>query len=425
MSDARVVAPAVCLGCGCACDDIAVHVAGGRITDAERACELGRRWFGDGRVPGAVLRGGAAAALDDALADAAALLWAARGRVLVYLAPDVSCEAQREEVAVTDRLRATVDGATSDAAASGLLAAQRRGRTTATLGEVRNRADRLVFWAVDPAERYPRFRSRYVPVPADGDVPAREIIAVDVGAGRGPADAGARLALEPADEIAALSVMRAVVLGRALSELPPPLAAAAALARTLTQARYAVLVHDAEDGPAGGDPYRAEALIALTQALNGPTRAALTSLRGGGNRSGAEAVLTWQSGFPFAVEYSSGVPRYAPLERGGRPPAGRCQAALVVGAIAALPPEALAALRAALGDVPSVIIGPRASESAAGARVAIDTGVAGIHEAGIAYRMDEVPLPLRPALPGTGHSAAATLAALGDALGALQKQVTL
>ena len=41
----------------------------------------------------------------------------------------------------------------------------------------------------------------------------------------------------------------------------------------------------------------------------------------------------------------------------------------------------------------------------------IDTGVAGIHEGGTAYRMDDVPLPLRPPLGGV-RSAAETLAAL-------------
>jgi hypothetical protein len=45
-------------------------------------------------------------------------------------------------------------------------------------------------------------------------------------------------------------------------------------------------------------------------------------------------------------------------------------------------------------------VGPRASNTPFPARVAIDTGVAGIHEAGIGYRMDDLPLPLQAALPG-------------------------
>jgi formylmethanofuran dehydrogenase subunit B len=50
--------------------------------------------------------------------------------------------------------------------------------------------------------------------------------------------------------------------------------------------------------------------------------------------------------------------------------------------------------------VPTVAIGPRASVSCPAARVTIDTGIAGIHEGGTAYRMDEVPLPLTPPLTG-------------------------
>jgi formylmethanofuran dehydrogenase subunit B len=46
-----------------------------------------------------------------------------------------------------------------------------------------------------------------------------------------------------------------------------------------------------------------------------------------------------------------------------------------------------------------VVIGPRASETRSPVRVAVDTGVAGIHEGGTAYRMDDMPLRLRPPLP--------------------------
>ena len=50
-----------------------------------------------------------------------------------------------------------------------------------------------------------------------------------------------------------------------------------------------------------------------------------------------------------------------------------------------------------LDTVPAAVIGPRAS-AVTGARVAIDTGAAGIHEAGTGYRLDDVPLPLTPVL---------------------------
>jgi formylmethanofuran dehydrogenase subunit B len=420
MTAPRTVEQVTCLGCGCVCDDLSVRVDGGRIVEVAPPCPLGRAWFGDGIVPDRILRGGTPTSLDQAIAAAADLLTAASGKLLVFLGTDLTTQAHRVALAIGDLLGAVVDQATSEAAAAGLLAAQRRGRATATLGEIRNRADTLVFWGVDPSARYPRYLSRYAVQPVGthvpGGRPGRTVIAVSVGADRGPGEADLRLALDPADEIAALSVMRATVLGNDLDELPERLRAVADIARRLTQARYAVLVHEAEPSDERRDGHRTEGLIALAQALNGPTRAALSSLRAGGNRSGAESVLTWQTGYPMAVDYSDGFPTYAPSSRGllqvGQ---GRFGAALVAGSVVGL----ATVVTETLARVPTVAIGPRASEAALGAQVTIDTGVAGIHEAGTAYRMDEVPLPLRPPLSGP-RSATASLSALLAAVRARQ-----
>jgi formylmethanofuran dehydrogenase subunit B len=362
-----------------------------------------------------VLRAGKPATLADALTEAATVLMKARERLLVYLGPDVTSQAQRAAVTLADLLRATVDSATSDGAAAGLLAAQRRGRATATLGEIRNRGDVVLFWGVDPSQRYPRFMSRYALEPAGTQVPegraGRFVIAVNIGAGKGPAGADLTITLEPSEEIAALSLMRAAVLDHPAHGLSDNLARAVGLIGRLTEARYAVLVHDAEPTTQPWNPLRVEALIALVQTLNGPTRAALSSLRAGGNRPGAESVLTCQTGYPFAVDYSRGYPRYVPGERGlDRLARGGLDAALVVGSPSLDPDPA-----AALGRIDTVAIGPRASQSSFTTRVAIDTGVAGIHEAGTAYRMDEVPLSLRPPLTGQ-RSAVETLQALMDAV---------
>jgi formylmethanofuran dehydrogenase subunit B len=399
-----------CLGCGCGCDDLSVSLSEGRIVDVGPVCPIGRNWFGDGSVPSKVLRSGQPVSFDEALAEAAAALIEARGVLLVYLAPDATSQAQRLALTLADLLGAAVDAATSETAATGLLAVQRRGRAGATLGEIRNRADVVLFWGVDPAERYPRFIVRYVE-PAGTQVPqgraGRTLVAVSVGSERGPKGAEVSLDLKLDEEIAALSVMRASLLGHPMEKVPQRIKQAVEIAERLSRARYAVLVHDAEPTEQSRNPLRVEALIALAQALNGPTRAALISLRAGGNRPGAEAVLTSQSGYPFSVDYSQGHPRYLPTERGlDRLAAGAFRSALVVGS---LPEDDRA--QAALAQVSAIAIGPRASEATFQTRVAIDTGRAGIHEAGTAYRMDEVPLQLRAALEGP-RSTTETLRAL-------------
>ena len=88
------MAYATCLGCGCACDDITVTVQENRIVGAERACAMGAAWFGDGRAPSRAMVDGRDTPHEEALSAAARLLNHAT-RPLVFLAPDVSNEAQR------------------------------------------------------------------------------------------------------------------------------------------------------------------------------------------------------------------------------------------------------------------------------------------------------------------------------------------
>jgi len=108
MTSGRTVAHVTCLGCGCACDDITVVVERDRIASLVNACPLGQTWFGDGTVPEESRVKGRAGSLQRALTEATKLLTGAK-RPLIYVAADVSCEAQREAVAIADRLRAALD----------------------------------------------------------------------------------------------------------------------------------------------------------------------------------------------------------------------------------------------------------------------------------------------------------------------------
>lgn len=405
----RMVHSVTCLGCGCTCDDIAVRVAGDRIVAADRACALGVAWFGDGRAPSRIRVDGQDSPLDAAL-DAAATLLSTATRPLVYLAPDLSCEAQREAVAIADALGAALDSITSATALPSIIAAQERGRASATLGEIRNRADLLVFWGIDPATRYPRYSTRYAPEPSGVHVTdgrrSRKVVAVDVGDAKGPADADTRIAIRPEDEVAVLTTLTAAVRSIAIPEDDgEPWRTVRALAPVLMQTKYAVIVADGEaDESERRDGGRAAALVALGQALNGVTRCAVSTLRGGGNRSGADAVMTWQTGYPCAVDFTHRYPRYRPHDgtAAARLSGGAVDAVLVLGSASRIP----AGILEPLAGVRRVVIGPAASDSAlAAAGAVIDTGTAGIHEGGTAVRMDDVPLPLRPSLDGPPSTA--------------------
>jgi len=401
MTSTTAIDDVTCLGCGCACDDVRVVVEAGRIVGVQNACALGAGWFGDSEVPSRITVDGRDATLDDAIAAASTRLRAA-ARPLVYLGLSISCEAQRAGVAVADILRARVDSVTSATTLPLVLAAQERGFASSTLGEIRNRADVVVFWGVDVERRYPRFASRYVPEPIGTHVPdgrrGRRVIAIDVGAAQTTvADVDHRFAVPPAGELAVLTALQALVREspsmRAIpSDGDTPWHLARAIAAHLLSGRYVALVFDAEpDERAVRSPQRFDAILALSQALNERTRGAAVGLRAGGNRSGADSVFTAHTGFPVRVDFERGIPRFDPY--GGSTRA--TDVALVIGDASLIPRP----VADTLAGVQLVVIGPRASESPLGsATVTIDTGVAGIHSAGTAFRVDDVPLSLRAPL---------------------------
>src|SRR4029078_4656252 len=99
-----------------------------------------------------------------------------------------------------------------------------------------------------------------------------------------------------------------------------------------------------------------EALLRLVADLNTFTRFTARRLRIPGDVSGADSVLCWQTGFPFAVNLSRGFPLYNPgeytandlLER------GEVDACVLVGSepVADLSPKAQQALK----RIPTIIL---------------------------------------------------------------------
>jgi len=407
MTAPAVVENVTCLGCGCACDDIGIVVRDGRIAEARNACHLGRRWFGDGQVTSVTRVDGNDVTLEQAVASTTTRLGDAQ-RPLVYVASGLSCETQREAAAIADLLHARLDSISTATALPFVLAGQARGYASATLGELRNRADVVVFWGVDLDGRYPRFTSRYAPDPhgvfvADGRS-SRTVIAVDIGAATATADADHRIMIAPADELATLTALEALIrtpasAGRYTSVPGSTWVVARELGTALLSARYVALVYDAEpDTRVPRSELRFEALTSLAQSLNDRTRCGAVAMRAGGNRSGADSVLVAQTGYPCGVDFSRGSPRYDPHGHSTRD----TDLALIVGESTAMPDE----IASELAGSSTIVVGPHASDTTLGAqRIVIDTAMDGIHVAGTALRTDDVPLPLRASLQGPRSTA--------------------
>jgi formylmethanofuran dehydrogenase subunit B len=382
------VANATCAGCGCACDDIEATVADGRL-NLTRTCELGDEWFAErtGDRPPVARVDGQAVSVDEATDAAAAILRQARAP-LVYGLGQTSCEAQRRAVALAEAVGAIVDPAGGGAAG---LAYQAIGSSTATFGEIRDRAELVVAWRADPAATNPRLLGRL-------GVESRALVVVDATRTATAEAADAFIELDAASDFEALWALRALVTRAPLDRERaggPPLDRLDELAERLLGARHVALLY----GPGvAGDELSALALFSLVRDLSRERHAVTLGLRGDGNARGAEDVLAWQTGFPAAVSFARGYPRAnlgelsaaALLER------GEVDAALV---IASDPLEDLAGGAAdRLRELPMVVVDARATATAAAASVAFATAADGVEVPGTIHRMDGVPVPLRAPL---------------------------
>jgi formylmethanofuran dehydrogenase subunit B len=412
-SEPSVISAVTCLGCGCLCDDIEVAMDGGQIVEARRACEVGRQWIEtEGRqaeVPLATVEGVIAEA-DAALDRAADVLRRAKRPVVFGLTRSVT-ETTRVALALADRLGALVLLDRSRAELDRIASFQDSGRVSATLGEVKGRADLIVFWGADPVTTHPRHCERYSTEPVGRFVPAgrsgRTVIVIDSERTATAATADFFVELAPDRDLDLCTVLR-VLMHDPLTVDPSELARACGvepsaltkLVGYLRGARYGAIFY--ENRRPAEDVARAvwDGVSSLVRDLNAVTRFVLMSLGRPGNVSGAEAALAWQTGYPQCLDFATGFP--VPVDDTvtlDEVLAAREADALLI--VADELPEGLSsAAESHLKKIPMVVIGPdRVQRAAPRPTVGLQSSTTGIEVSGTVTRSDGVVLPLRPLRP--------------------------
>lgn len=406
-SDLRIVKNATCTFCGCVCDDMELTVEGTKITKAKNACVLGKAWFFNHHIedlPVATIEG-RPASFEDAVARAAEILTDAKYPI-VYGLSDTTCEAQRVAVHIADLVGGSVDTTTSVCHGPSGMAFQGVGEVTCSLGEIKNRADLVIFWGSNPADSHPRHFTRYSVTPKGQFVPNgkkdRTVVLVDVRRTKSANAANHFLQIKPRKDFEALWALRAFVKG---ADVDPNIGDEVGishdqlkdLAERMKSCRFGVILFGMGLSMTRGKHMNVEAVLALTRDLNDHTCFTAKPMRGHGNVTGADNVVSWQTGYPFGVSLGRGYPRFNPgefttvdvLAR------GEADAAMIIAAdpMSNFPQPA----REHLARIPSICLDPKRSETAKAATVAFTTSVYGINTGGTAYRMDDVPIPLRPA----------------------------
>ncbi len=399
---------------------------GGRVVKAEGACSLAEPWFlsqNADHPPPAEIEG-VAVEPAAAFARAAEILKSARYPLIFGLSRSTT-EGQRAATALADRIGATIDTTASTGHAPSIMALQQVGESTSTLGEIKNRADLVIFWGSDPVRTHPRHLERYSHEATGRWVPNgradRFLVVVDEEETETAKQADLFIRVPPGKHWETLWELRMLIRnvegewGREgegenansvvsspplpLSPTPPLSQSLRELARRMTACRCGVVFFGAGLTSTKLAHRTIEALLQLVTDLNQFTRFYVRRMRRYGDVAGADSVLTWQTGYPFGVNLSRGYPRYNPGEFTGPEmlSRGEVDVCLIVGGetATAFPPAALDHLR----RIPVILLDSPGIPPVVQATVKFTTAVYGVHRVGTAYRMDEVPVPLRVLLP--------------------------
>jgi len=411
-----------CTVCGCVCDDLRITLEGGRIARAEGACRLAEPWFlgQDTLQPPVAQIAGQAASLEAALVRATDILRTASSP-LIYGLSRSSTEGQRAAIALAEQIGATIDTTASRCHAPSVMALQEVGESTCTLGEIKNRADLVIFWGSNPVESHPRHFERYSVLPRGRFIPGgradRTLVVADVKPTASTEAADLFLPVKPGCDFEALVTLRSLVRGgpvEATASTGAPLPLLKDLAHRMKSCRYGIVFFGLGLSMTGLGHHNVEALLLLVRDLNAYTRFFARRMRVQGDVTGADTVLTWQTGYPFSVSLSRGYPRYNPgefsaqnmLER------GEVDACLLVGSegVARFSEAAVEHLR----RMPTIALDHPTIESAIPPTVRFTTAVYGVHRPGTAYRMDGIPIPLRAFLPTDYPSDGDVLSMIGE-----------
>jgi formylmethanofuran dehydrogenase subunit B len=276
-----------------------------------------------------------------------------------------------------------------------------------TLGEVKNRADFIVYWGGNPAECHPRHFTKYTLTQKGKFVPngrkGRTMVLVDIRETPSVKAADIFLQLRPGKDFEVITALRAIVKGRtvdpaAVAETGLTVEQLTDLADRMKKAKFGVIFFGMGLSMTRGKHMNSAAALTLAAELNAFTKFVAMPMRGHGNVTGADVVLRYTTAYPFGINLSRGYPRFNPGEYSTIDLLCRkdVDATLVLGADpgATMPQPAIDHL----ARTPTVVLDPKVTHTSRLARVHITTAVTGISAPGTVYRMDEIPLPLRPAL---------------------------
>jgi len=449
----QVVKAITCPVCGCLCDDIQLTIENGSIAKIENGCAMSESKFmgynGKHRILKPLIRKKGAlveTSFKTAVAKAAEIL-AKADYPLLYGWSSTSCEAIAVGIELAEEIGAVIDNTTTVCHGPSELSVQDIGIPTCTLGQVRHRADLVIYWGSNPWSSHPRHIERYTsfsegrfeksewqayltkvrasiakkkvasalrrvieeerayspPKAQKEPYPSlskqgRKLLVFDARRTRTAEIADYFVQVEPNKDYELLQALRMLIRDEELdvdAVAGVPVEYLEEIADVMTNCSFGVLFFGLGLTMSSGKARNIDAALSLTRDRNMYTKFMIMPMRGHFNVTGADTVFTWQTGYPYAVDFSVGYPRYNPGETSAVDVLARteCDAALIVASdpVSNLPRKAVDHLV----KNPLIVIDPHMNATGQMADVVFPAACVGIEASGTAYRMDHVPLPLR------------------------------
>ncbi len=401
----RTITDVVCPFCGSLCDDLEVETDGTKIVKVKKACKLGKsKIMGHERIESPLIREDGKlreATYEEAIERASQILSNSK-RPLSYGWASTVCEAIEKGVHLLEEIGGVMDSTASVCHGPTVLAVQGVGAPGCTLGEVKNRADLVIFWGSNPVHAHPRHQARYSYNAKgffSGGKEDRTLMVFDVRKTKTADKADEYVQIEPGSDYKIFSAMRTILSGNE-DVVPSEVGGISKeklieIVDRMKKAKFGVIF-----GGLGLTQSRCryknlENVISLVDEINEHAKFTLIPMRGHYNIAGFGQVCAWETGYPFAVDFSRGYVWYNPGETTAVDVLNRkeCDSFLVVAADPAsnFPKGSVEHMK----DIPVIQVDPYHNPTTEFADVVIPAAVAGVEAEGTAYRMDGIPLRVR------------------------------
>ncbi len=264
-----------------------------------------------------------------------------------------------------------------------------------------------MYWGGNPAECHPRHFTKYTLMQKSKWLPRgrkdRTMVLVDIRETKSSKAADIFLQVKPGKDFELITILRAMIKDQPVN---PAMVAETGVSQDALQdlvtrmksAKFGCMFFGMGLSMTRGKHMNSAALLTLAAEMNAFTKFVAMPMRGHGNVTGADVIMRWQTGYPFGITFNRGYPRYNPGEFSTVDVLvrGDADAAFIIGADpgATMPQPAIDHL----ARIPTIVLDPHITHTSRLARVHFTTAPAGIAAPGTGYRMDELPLPLKPAL---------------------------